>query len=148
MTSTDGDEFVPASDTEQLTVELVRKGTKWLDRASINADSRDVIKAEAADLRSPFARASRWAKEGRIFGIKLDGSIQFPAYAFDQNGQPVPTLYEVLQILTEISPFAIAAWFESPSSMLGGKRPRELLASDGEAVIAAARALREGPSHG
>lgn len=137
-----------ASNPEQLAVQLVRRGTTWLSSAMVDANSRKADLANAASASKTFARASRWVKEGRVFGIPLNGAKRFPAYAFEPSGQPVPAMQEVLHILSGMSPLAIAAWFESPSSMLGGGRPRELLAQDAKAVISAARELRQGPSHG
>ncbi|MEH0166708.1 hypothetical protein V3596_11710 [Roseateles sp. MS17] len=137
-----------ASDTELQAFELVRKGTRWLNSATVDASSRKTGNGVRADLSNSYSMACRWAEEGKIFGINLDGTMLFPAYAFEPSGQPVLSLQDVLKVLTGMSPFAIAAWFESPSSTLGGMRPRELLASDSNAVIAAARTLREGPLQG
>lgn len=133
---------------EQLAVQLVRRGTTWLNSAIVDANSRQADLVLSASASNPRARASLWAKEGRVFGIELNGRLHFPAYAFEPSGQPVSAMQDVLQILSGMSPFAIAAWFESPSSMLGGKRPRELLIQDSKAVISAACELHQGPSYG
>jgi hypothetical protein len=45
-------------------------------------------------------------------------------------------------------PFRIASWFESTNSMLRGKRPREVLASDPAVVVAAAKDHIVGAVHG
>ena len=142
------DEVSPTESTEQLGVDLVLKGTKWLNSTAVDIKARGVQAKVISTAANPFARASRWSKEGKIFGLKMEGETRYPAYAFQPNGQPVPAMSEVLKVLSGMSPFAIAAWFESTSSFLGGARPRELLATDGTKVIAAAAELREGPSHG
>jgi hypothetical protein len=42
----------------------------------------------------------------------------------------------------------LAAWFESTNSMLGGRRPREVIGDDPKLVIEAARDHLIGPVHG
>lgn len=135
-------------DAVQLAGELVRTGTKWLDSATVEVHARHAMADSITDLCDPNLLAHQWAREGRIFGILGGGSILFPAYAFDASGEPVPALKAILTVLRGMSAFSIAAWFESPSSTLGGMRPRELLNRDGDKVLAAASALREGPQHG
>lgn len=135
-------ESVPdPADPHAMAFDLVKRGTDWLT-------GEEVGRRSGVATSNPYAKASRWLKDKKVFAIELDGVKKFPAYAFEPSGAPVPALREVLQVLDGMSPFAIAAWFESTSSMLGGRRPRELLALDARAVLAAAQALREGPTHG
>lgn len=42
------------------------------------------------------ARASRWANEGRIFGVVVNGRMLYPSFQFDDTGQPRPIVAEVL----------------------------------------------------
>lgn len=135
-------------DPVQLAGELVRTGTKWLDSATVEANACHAMANSITDLSDPNLLAHVWAREGRIFGLPGGGSILFPAYAFDASGKPVPALKAILTVLRDMSAFSIAAWFESPSSTLGGMRPRELLNRDSDKVLAAASGLREGPQHG
>lgn len=114
------------------TVDAVLSGTAWLTSTEVGTR----------------ADASRLLKEGRVFAIERGGHNEFPSYAFDSQGNPIPAMREVLGILAGYSPFRIASWFESTSSQLGGQRPREVLATNSEAVIAAARAHLTGPVHG
>lgn len=125
----------------QRSVEAVLGGTEWLTAAEVGA-----LADPAAANRHAYA--SRLIKDGRVFAIERSGVKHYPRYAFDPLGNPLPALREVLRILAGQSPFRIASWFESASSMLGGKRPRELLEADPASVIAAARAHTEGPLHG
>lgn len=122
-------------------VDAVLNGTAWLPATEVGtrADPKAVNK---------YALASRLLKEGRVFAIERGGRKEFPSYAFDPLGNPVPAMKEVLGILAGYSPFRLASWFESTSSQLGGRRPREILATDPDAVIAAARAQKMGPVHG
>lgn len=125
----------------QRTVEAVLGGTEWFTAAEVGA-----LADPAAANRHAYA--SRLIKDGRVFAIERSGVKHYPRYAFDPLGNPLPALREVLRIFTGQSAFRIASWFESTSSALGGKRPRELLEADPTAVIGAARAHAEGPLHG
>lgn len=126
---------------QERAVNAVLNGTVWLT-------STEVGTRASPDARNKHALASRLLKEGRVFAIERAGHKEFPAYAFDSLGNPIPALRKVLGILEGYSPFRLASWFESTSSRLGGCRPRELLETDPDAVIAAARAQVEGPLHG
>lgn len=126
---------------QQRAVDAVLNGTVWLTSTEVGTR----VDPKAANKH---ALTSRLLKEGRVFAIERGGHNQFPSYAFDSQGNPIPAMREVLGILAGYSPFRIASWFESTSSQLGGQRPREVLATVPEAVIAAARAHLTGPVQG
>lgn len=126
---------------QQRAVSAVLNGTVWLTPTVVGAR----VDPKAANKH---ALASRLLKEGRVFAIERGGHNEFPSYAFDSQGNPIPAMREVLGILAGYSPFRLTSWFESTSSQLGGRRPREVLATDPESVIAAARAHLTGPVHG
>lgn len=129
------------SQLEQRAIEAVLQGTAWL--SALEAGRRHNPEAV-----NPHAAVSRWQQAGRVFAIERAGQRLYPAYIFDELGQPQPALEEVLRVLAGYTPFRVASWFESTSSALGGRRPRELLASDPAAVVAAARDHVLGPLHG
>lgn len=126
---------------EQRAVEAVLQGTTWLT-------AQQVGRRHNPQAANPHAAASRWQQAGKVFAIERAGQRLYPSYLFDELGQPLPAVPQILQALAGRSPFRVAAWFESTSSMLGGRRPREVLASDPAAVIAAAREHAIGPVHG
>jgi hypothetical protein len=128
-------------DLEKRAIEAVLQGSEWSSAAEIGQrlDDRAV---------NPHAAVSRWQSAGRIFGIDHRGRKIYPSYVFDASGKPLPEVKEILSILSGYSPFRIASWFESTNSFLGGKRPREVIASDPQTVVAAARDHRTGPVHG
>lgn len=126
---------------QERAVNAVLNGTAWLTSTEVGTRASPMA-------RNKHALASRLLKEGRVFAIERAGHKEFPVYAFDPLGNPIPALREVLAVLEGYSPFRLASWFESTSSRLGGRRPRELLDTDPDAVIAAARAQVEGPLHG
>lgn len=122
-------------------VESVLQGTEWLTAKEVGARADP-------NAKNKYALATRLVSEKRIFAIEHAGQKHYPSYAFDPLGNPVPELRAVLDILDGYSAYRIASWFESTSSTLDGRRPREVLAERPLAVIAAARAQKEGPLHG
>lgn len=122
-------------------VELVMNGTSWLTATELFAE----LPKKPSNAHTVLAR---WLEQGRIFAMEKSGVRIYPRYAFDAMVEPVPLLKEVLKVLAGRSPFQTASWFESPSNYLDGKRPREVLETNGLAVVTAAQRLVEGAVHG
>ncbi|MCV2350807.1 hypothetical protein [Paucibacter sp. Y2R2-4] len=118
----------PRQVLEQRTVAAVLSGTTW--------------------RRVEDAGANRWLNEMHVFAIEQEGQRRLPAYVFDPHGEPYAALAEVIGILAGYRPFQLASWFESISATIGGRRPREILASNPEVVIAAAQSHAAGPQQG
>lgn len=110
----------------------IHEGTEWLTAQQL---------AELANLGpgNPVASVNRWKQTGKVFAIRRDGKDFFPRYAFGPDFRPLPAMAKVMTELVGYKAEQMAAWFESTSGFLGGARPRELLASDPDRVIAAAR---------
>lgn len=112
-------------------------GTEWLTAAELGTQLGQLTGKHPAN---PSAQASRWKTHGEIFAIEHDGKDRYPRYGFGVNWRPVPAMKEVIKLLSGSDPLRLAAWFESTSSFLGGKRPREVIQQgNGDEVIAAAR---------
>jgi len=143
-------EIAPLEDTEvdvmrrtlvRGNVENVMKGTRWLKSA-------DLPQVRRARTTNPSMTITRWIDQGRIFAIESVGERLIPAYGLDELGEPFPALQEVLSQMEDQSPFMVASWFEGPNTYLDGKRPRELLATRGQAVSQAVKPSLSGPEHG
>lgn len=126
---------------EAESVAALINGATWLT-------GRAVGNKHNPDAALPRAVAIRWKQERRIFSVELAGQTLYPGYIFDERGNPIPEVAEILRLFIDYSPLRIASWFESTSSMLHGKRPRERLATDPAAVVEAARDHVEGSVHG
>ncbi|MEM5434706.1 hypothetical protein [Paraburkholderia diazotrophica] len=126
---------------ESKAVAAVLSGTTWL---TAQTDGRR-LNPDATNLQEV---TSRWEKEGKVFSIERAGQTLYPTYIFDELGNPIPEVAEILKVFDDYTPFRIASWFESTNSMLQGKRPRESLATDPSAVVEAARRHVEGAIHG
>jgi hypothetical protein len=91
---------------------------------------------------------SHWHQDGKVFAIEHDGVPYYPNYIFDRMGKPIPEVQELLTIFKGYTPIQVASWFESTSSTLGAKRPREIIESNPQAVVMAAKAHVRGALHG
>jgi hypothetical protein len=85
---------------------------------------------------------------GQSFAIERAGQTLYPQYIFDELWNPRPVVATILKVFDGYSPFRIAAWFESTNGMLNSQRPREIIASNPEAVVEAALDERQGAVHG
>lgn len=92
-----------------------------------------------------------WEADHRIFSIDHDGCRSFPVYAFRAQGEvsPIPALRDVLSILCPMKDgWGVSFWFISPSGLLGGKRPKDLLSTEPGVLISAAHEEAGGVTHG
>jgi hypothetical protein len=94
------------------------------------------------------APANRWKQERKIFALPYQGQDRFPGYALDEAYRPLPVIEAALKALGAISPWRVAAWFESTNAWLANRRPRECVALDPEAVLQAASQYRSSGMHG
>lgn len=116
----------------------------WLSAAEVAALS--AINVEVGD----FA-CEKWRDEGLIFAIRHDDTTFFPSYAIDLDAGylPYPIIASVLQAFgAKRSGWGLAYWFASVNSFLGGLRPKDLIASAPERVLAAAHNELAGIMHG
>ncbi len=107
---------------------LIADGCSWITASQL---------AQWAGV-SP-ATLDQWKRDKRIFSVMRQGIEVFPEYLFDAQHRSLPAAEATLLLLHEYDGDRLAAWFESTSSFLGGRRPRELLAADPGRVAAAAR---------
>lgn len=125
---------------EAKALRAIRRSTEWLTAAEI---------ADLADLgpANPIGTVSRWKQQGRIFALRQGGKDYYPKYALGPDFHPLPVIKEILAVLAGYAPELLAGWFESTSRFLGGRRPRELVATDPAKVLASARNMIEVQEH-
>lgn len=112
----------------------VLESGRWLTAAQI---------AEVAGFSTsnPSAQPNRWKRDGRIFAIRHHGTDYYPEYALDPKTgyRPREAMARILGTFAGTKDeWAIAAWFASVNSFLGGRRPLDLLARSPGLVVAAA----------
>jgi hypothetical protein len=101
--------------------------------------------------RNPSSLLNKWKRDHRLFAIRHNGSDYFPVYGLNKDAayRPLPAMREVIKILeVKKSSWGMAYWFASASSMLGGKRPQDLLFTDPQRVIEVAKDEVAGITHG
>lgn len=121
---------------EAQAVRAIRQGAEWLTATEIG---------KLADLgpANPIATVSRWKQQGRIFALRHGGKDYYPRYALGPDFHPLPVIREILAMLVGYESELLAAWFDSTSRFLGGRRARELVATEPAKVLAAARNMIE-----
>lgn len=122
----------------------VLEGADWLTAAKL---------AELAGLSTtnPSAQPNKWKRSQQIFAIQHNGVDYFPGYGLDPqaNWRPRKALKAVLEVFGDDKDgWGLAYWFLSANSFLGGRRPQDVLATDPEQVVAAARDETEDVAHG
>ena len=122
-------------------VQAVLEHSEWLTAEQIG----ELGGFSKSNLAAP---ANRWKQERKIFALPHQGQDRFPRYALDEAYRPLPVVEAVLQALGAISPWRIAAWFESTNAWLANRRPRERVAHEPEGVLEAAQRYRSSGTHG
>lgn len=103
--------------------------------------SADVHQIGGARGSNKSQRAARLKTQGKVFAVRFGAQDYFPAFQFDQNGQPYPIVAQLLGALPEgWSPWEIGAWFAQRNFALDGAVPRELVAAADARLIEAAQA--------
>ncbi|MDR6476296.1 hypothetical protein J2778_003796 [Paraburkholderia graminis] len=65
------------------------------------------------------ADVAGWQQRGWIFGVEAEGHLYYARYQFDDRGQPLPVIRQILAELGHTTdPWAIAAWFHFPNGWL------------------------------
>ena len=118
--------------SEARAYKQIFEGSEWLTAQQI---------AELANLgqANPVATVNRWKQDRKIFAIHRDARDYYPRYALGPDFRPLSQLAQVLRVLGSYGGERLAAWFESTSAFLGGKRPRELLRDAPQRVLDAAQ---------
>lgn len=118
-------------------MKAILHNTEWLTAEQVGT-AYGRLNGNAAPANAA-ALASRWKNQKELFAIAYKGRDWYPKYAFGLDFRPLPLMREVLERLSGLDPWSVAAWFDSASSFLGGQRPRELIAQDGGRVLASAQ---------
>jgi hypothetical protein len=107
--------------------------------------SGEQIAEERSRASNRHALAARWRKEGKLFGVPYRGQTLYPAFQFDDDGRLRPAISDVLAELPrdDMSDWEVAYWWTAANGWLGGSRPVDLLYSDPDSLVDAARRLGE-----
>lgn len=100
---------------------------------------------------NPSAQPNKWKSKGSIFDIHSRGMDYFPGYALDPNQgyRPVKILTDIFAVFKDRKDgWGAAYWFAGTNGFLGGRRPQDLLVSNPNAVLEAAKNEVAGVTHG
>ena len=107
--------------------------------------SAEVASRVGSRAKNRAALANRWKQEGKIFSVNHQGLVFFPAFQFDDNGQPLPVIAPMLATVGRQSTgWELALWFIAANGWLDGGRPVDLLRKEPEVVVQAADREAEG----
>ncbi len=107
--------------------------------------SSEIAARAGSRAKNKAALANRWKQERRIFSVPHQGAVFYPAFQFDDEGQPCEAVAGVLSALgTRLSDWSLALWFTGRYGTLGDRRPVDLLTAEPRRVVAAAE-LKAGP---
>jgi hypothetical protein len=83
---------------------------------------------------------NKWKRTREIFAIQHGREDYLPIYALTADHRPRKEMTEILNIFGEAKDgWSLAFWFAALNSFLDDERPQDLLATDPESVLAAAR---------
>lgn len=90
-------------------------------------------------LKEPVSLAEL-VYSGQVFGFEWRANLWIPMFQFEADDLGLKlSAQQVRAELPLLSGWALATWFASPNRLLDGQVPANVLASDVEAVMAAAR---------
>jgi hypothetical protein len=95
--------------------------------------------------KNRHALANRWRAEGRVFAVEVKGQRLYPGFQFDPDLNPLALIGQVIAVLPreEMSDWEVALWWTADNGWLGARRPVDLIAEEGQAILEAAAHLSE-----
>jgi hypothetical protein len=106
----------------------------------------EISARRSSSAKNPYALASRWRREGKIFAVESDRQLLYPSFQLDSvTFEPLAVVTDVLATLPreEMSNWEIAFWWTADNDWLDGERPVDLMRSGTDAVVIAAAHLAE-----
>lgn len=117
---------------------LLRK--QYLERHR-TLTSDQIRQASGLKTRNPSEPASRWKRQGKIFGVPVGRADLYPAFQFAE-GRPRPEVGSILAALPEsMSPWQTAFWFASGNGWIENDAAPQDALHDLAGVLAAAADL-------
>jgi hypothetical protein len=143
-------ENTPLSEGLQIEAEMTARAQVRVVESHQFLRAADISKLAAGSVKNPSGALNRWKQRRQIFAIEMKGIDYYPIYALspEDGYKPYAEMSDILEVLREKTPWGFAFWFESSNGYLGGRSPRELMKSERQAVLAAAKNEAVGIQHG
>ena len=148
---------------EALTPDIELSPTMLVEAKMMSAARSSILKtgdfvsakaiADLADFSSKnkSSQPNRWKRKREIFAITHKATDYYPMYALDRTRdfKPLPAVRTVLELFDgKKDGWQTAFWFGSANSYLRNRMPKDLLQSDANRVIEAAKIESTGVVHG
>jgi len=135
--------MLPQDPTENLASEIADENAV-LRRRFMNEwpslTSKQVHEGSGSRGKNAALTASRWKRQGKVFAVPFRNVDRYPAFQFS-DGQPKPIIAKILKEIGEQKRtlWQIAFWFVAENGWLDRKRPIDLMDTEPDPVIEAAR---------
>jgi len=143
-------ENTPLPEGLQIEAEMTARAQARVFKSNQFLKASDITKLSAGTVKNPSGALNRWKQKHQIFAIDMKGVDYYPMYALspEDGYKPYAEMSDILEVLHAKTPWGLAFWFESSNSYLERRAPRELMKSDRQAVLAAAKNEAVGIQHG
>lgn len=114
-------------------------------RASGGTAPGDIVSRLLEDHQAgEVASLARLVHSSQIFGFDWRGSFWIPMFQFNENELSIAVAPQAVRAeLPDLwSGWTVAMWFAMPNALLEGQRPVDLLRTEFDAVLNAAKVLR------
>jgi hypothetical protein len=90
--------------------------------------SAEVAALAGSKAANAAALASRWRKDGQIFGVEVKGVARYAGFQFGPDGRPRSLIRQVLDRFGgALSDWELALWWTGANGWLGGARPVDVI---------------------
>jgi len=143
-------ENTPLPEALQIEAEMTARAQARVLKSNQFLRATDISKLVAGAVKNPSGALNRWKQKHQIFAIEMKGVDYYPIYALspEDGYKPYTEMSDILEVLNLKTSWGLAFWFDSSNGYLGRRTPRELMKSDRQAVLAAAKNEAVGIQHG
>lgn len=141
----------PISSTKLHQAQMLMKAKTAVLQSGDWVTASEIAGLAKLSASNPSSQPSKWKREKRIFAITHNGTDYFPLYGLDEarSYRPLSQLKDVIMVLESVKDtWQMAYWFMSENSWLASRRPLDLLRTDPDRVLEAAREEVSEISHG
>ena len=134
----------------QIEAKMIARAQARVIKSKQFLRASEISKLTPSSTKNPSGALNRWKQKHQVFALEMGGVDLYPIYALSREDgfRPYKEMKQILETLSEKTPWGLAFWFDSPNSYLRDRRPREVLGVDRNAVLEAARAEAAGILHG
>jgi hypothetical protein len=104
---------------------------RWFVKHVPTFTAEQIAKQAGHQANNKSATASRWLNDGKIFYVKFQGQLLYPAFQF-RHGQPLPIVARMLSVLgDDPTGWDRALFFATPNAYLNNDKPMDRLNDKG-----------------